>query len=325
MTRINKKIKKAAAFVFCLFAILLVSACGTSAQTEKPTGNPSEQTTAKGSAQNTSSSGKFKVPDFRESVFDETKAEGNEEVKVDISSADKGYFGVWTDSDARLKLQVVKEGADTYIYDLVPKETDIFPFQSGDGTYTIKIMKNIEDSKYFELYSVAAEVKLKDEFAPFLVACQYSDYEKTSKCVTQAADFAKKAADEQAFIKNVYEYVCANVKYDTEKAKNIQSGYIPDPDDTLKTKKGICFDYASLTAAMLRSQGIPTKIIFGYVAPDDIYHAWNMFYTESTGWTLVEFKVDPKKWNRVDLTFLANGANAKFIGDGSNYTDVYQF
>ena len=57
----------------------------------------------------------------------------------------------------------------------------------------------------------------------------------------------------------------------------------------METGKGICFDYASLAASMLRSQGIPTKIIFGYVAPDNLYHAWNMFYTEEKGWTKVEF------------------------------------
>ena len=30
-------------------------------------------------------------------------------------------------------------------------------------------------------------------------------------------------------------------------------------------------------------------------------------------------------WNRIDLTFSANGADAQFIGDGGNYTDVYQY
>ena len=93
----------------------------------------------------------------------------------------------------------------------------------------------------------------------------------------------------------------------------------------METGKGICFDYASLAASMLRSQGIPTKIIFGYVAPDNLYHAWNMFYTKETGWVSVEFKVNEKEWTRMDLTFSANGSDQKFIGDGSNYADVYQY
>ena len=93
----------------------------------------------------------------------------------------------------------------------------------------------------------------------------------------------------------------------------------------MATRKGLCFDYASLTASMLRSQGIPTKLIFGYVSPDDVYHAWNMFYTEETGWVQVKFDVDPNDWNRIDLTFSAGGTSEEFIGDGTNYSDVYQY
>ena len=38
-----------------------------------------------------------------------------------------------------------------------------------------------------------------------------------------------------------------------------------------------------------------------------------------------EFKVDSKNWTRLDLTFAANGSDAKFIGDGTNYSDLYQY
>ena len=123
----------------------------------------------------------------------------------------------------------------------------------------------------------------------------------------------------------VYEYVCGKVTYDYDFAKNVPTGYLPVPDKTLESGKGICLDYASLSASMLRSQGIPTKIIFGYVAPNDLYHAWNMFYTKKEGWVTVEFKTVKKNWNRLDLTFAANGESDEFIGDGSNYEDVYQY
>ena len=101
--------------------------------------------------------------------------------------------------------------------------------------------------------------------------------------------------------------------------------YEPSPDETMRIGKGICLDYASLAASMLRSQGIPTKLIFGYVAPNDTYHAWNMFYTEDTGWVSVEFKINENNWNRLDLTFSANGSDSTFIGNGTNYSEVYQY
>ena len=105
----------------------------------------------------------------------------------------------------------------------------------------------------------------------------------------------------------------------------MQSGYLSDPDSTMSTGKGICFDYAVLAAAMLRSQGIPTKMVFGYVAPNGIYHAWNMFYTKETGWVTVSFSVNKETWTRLDLTFSANGADSAFIGNGTNYADVYYY
>ena len=112
--------------------------------------------------------------------------------------------------------------------------------------------------------------------------------------------------------------------YDREKAASVSSGYIPDPDQVMESGSGICFDYASLAASMLRSQGVPVKIIFGYVGSEgDLYHAWNMYYTEESGWVSVEFEVGPDDWNRMDLTFSANGEDSDFIGDGSNYTEVF--
>ena len=74
----------------------------------------------------------------------------------------------------------------------------------------------------------------------------------------------------------VYDYMVKNIQYDTKKAASVQNGYLPSPDETLKTGKGICFDYASLAAAMLRSEGIPCKLITGYVG-EETYHAWNSF------------------------------------------------
>lgn len=278
----------------------------------------------KAAEKNEGKPGDYKVPKFRDSIFDEGSAQGNNEVKVDLSSVSQGYIALVANSDARLKLQIIKEDS-TYTYDVTQGEKQVFPLQSGSGHYDVKVMKNISGNKYYELYTCQADVKLKDKFQPFTRPNQYADYSKKSDCVKQAAELAAEATCESDFVAKVYDYVCGNVTYDYELAENVESGYIPDPDKTLSTKKGICLDYACLAASMLRSQGIPTKIIFGYVAPDDLYHAWNMFYTKKEGWVTVDFKTKSKDWSRLDLTFAANGENDEFIGDGSNYQDVYQY
>ena len=74
---------------------------------------------------------------------------------------------------------------------------------------------------------------------------------------------------------------------------------------------------------MLRSLGIPCKVITGYVSPDDVYHAWNMVYADGS-WHSVEFSVDQDSWSRVDLTFAAAGAGDT-VGDGTSYTDRYVY
>ncbi len=303
-------------FAACLIAmlVLLLASCGggggeASASSETPADPESS----------------YEVPEFRDAVYEESSAQGNSEVLIDLSGVNEGYFALICNSGVKTKLQVFKDD-EVYTYDVVLGKEQIFPLQMGNGTYTIKVMKNIVDTKYSELYCCTAYVDMDDEFDPFLRPSQYADYDESSECVKKAAEIAASSADANDFITGVYNYVCKNIKYDKKKAENIQPGYIPEPDSTLDEGKGICFDYASLAASMLRSQGIPTKIIFGYVGDSgDLYHAWNMYYTEESGWVAVEFEVSEDEWNRLDLTFSANGSDSRFIGDGSNYLDVYQF
>ena len=302
----------------CLIAMLMMmlASCGGGGGSETPA--PPEEPPAEELSS-------YEVPAFRDAEYDESAAEGNDEVQVDLSGVDEGYFALFCTSDVKTKLQVFKDD-EVYTYDVVCGKEQIYPLQMGNGTYTIKVMKNIVDTKYSELYCCTADVQMEDEFDPFLRPSQYADYDESSDCVVKAASIAAESATANDFITGVYDYVCKNITYDREKAENIQPGYLPVPDDTLNTGKGICFDYASLAASMLRSQGIPTKIIFGYVGDSgDLYHAWNMYYTKESGWVAVEFEVSQDEWNRLDLTFSANGSDSRFIGDGSNYLDVYQF
>lgn len=274
----------------------------------------------------------YRAPEFAGSAFHAELAQGKGDVLVDLSAVSQGYVAVSAKADSRLKVQVVKQDADktTYTYNLAQDGTpSVFPIQSGNGSYTVMVAQNTTDTKYAVIYNTDIEVKLEDEFQPFLRPSDYVDYNKDSECVKEAAELAKKAEDVIGVVGQVYSYICGNVVYDRDFAKEIQEKkitvYLPDVDKVLSSGKGICFDYAALTAAMLRSQGIPAKMIFGNVSPDDLYHAWNMFYTEQTGWVTVDFQVEADSWNRLDLTFSANGADGSFIGDGSNYTDIYVY
>lgn len=265
----------------------------------------------------------YEAPAFADSVFHEDLAEAGDNAWIDVSDAHLGYVGVAAISDSRLKFQVVKDDV-VYNYDIASDGTpSILPLQSGDGDYRLRIMENVAESKYAEKFSINCTVVLVDPFTPFLRPNDYADYTRDSLCVRKAAELAATVPDALGVVGRVFDFVTSTVSYDREKAENVRSGYLPVPDETMTTGMGICFDYASLAASMLRSQGIPTKVVFGYVSPNDLYHAWNMFYTDVTGWVTVSYEVSKDSWNRLDLTFSAGGADDRFVGDGGNYADLY--
>lgn len=267
----------------------------------------------------------YQAPEFLDSVFHADHAQGEEGVQIDLEHTDEGYIGIAVQSEARIKLQVIM-GEEEYRYNIPSDGTPaIIPLTVGDGTYTFTVRKHVGDTRYALLYSVDHDVALRDEFQPFLRPSAYVDYAADSKCIEKASELAAGEEDVLGVVGAVFDYISENIVYDKEKAASVQDGtltnYLPVLDDTLASGKGICFDYASLAAAMLRSQGIPAKMVFGHVSPDGVYHAWNMFYTEETGWVTVDYEVKEGSWNRLDLTFSANGADSEFIGDGSNYAD----
>ncbi len=245
---------------------------------------------------------------------------------IDTSSVADGYVAAEATSSSRLKFQVTK-GDVSYNYDMPNNGTPVVcPINMGNGLYNFRVMQNTSGSNYVELLSTDLQVNVTTEFEPFIrpnVFCSYTDQ---SAVAAKARELAQGAENEGDVARSIYTWMKDNITYDKEKAKKLSSstGYIPNPDETLSSGTGICFDYASLAAAMFRSLGIPCKIITGYVAPDDIYHAWNMIYIDGK-WESVEITVNPDTWTRIDTTFAASGADSEFIGDGSNYTDRYVY
>ena len=267
----------------------------------------------------------FKASDVRTCEFNDAAAQYARGCAIDISHVAEGYVSAYAESDSALKFQVVCNG-ESYNYNM-PNDGSIcvFPLNMGDGSYTFRVMQNIGGSQYIPLFTTGAWASMDSEFEPFLHPSIYCDFDENSPCVQQARTQAQGRKTQAEAVNAIYEWVVASVRYDRNKAATLQngSGYIPNPNETFETRRGICFDYASLTAAMLRSIGVPCKIVTGYVSPDNIYHAWNMVYLNSE-WVTVHFTVSPDEWARVDTTFASAGAS-NFIGDGTNYTDRFTY
>ncbi|NLV51546.1 MAG: transglutaminase domain-containing protein, partial [Clostridiales bacterium] len=184
---------------------------------------------------------------------------------IDASNAVDGYVMCrYTGGGAKLK--VIVQGPNTkYTYNLSDSgEYETFPLSDGNGTYKIGVYKNISGTQYSTLVSRSITVTLTDEFAPFILPNQYVNYSADSEVVRKAEKLCENSDTELEKVAAVYDFVINTFSYDKEKARTVTGGYLPDVDEILALEKGICFDYSAVMAAMLRSQGIPTKLVVGY-------------------------------------------------------------
>lgn len=251
------------------------------------------------------------------------KTLGTSPLVLDISDTDQGYLTAVSDStDQMMNVQLTAEDGVVYSYFISPGESAVIPFSSGSSTYQVSCYQQISDSQYAALYADTLEIKLANEFLPFLYPNQYVNYTPDSEASKLALSMVSEDTSDIDALQIIYNYVVSHVTYDYDLADTVASGYLPDVDETLQTGKGICFDYAALTAAMLRSCDIPCKLQIGYAG--DIKHAWINVYIRSRGWVdkAVEFSGD--SWSRMDPTFDSNSEDKdtiqEYIGDNNNYT-----
>ena len=251
------------------------------------------------------------------------KTLGTSPLVLDISDTDQGYLTAVSDStDQMMNVQLTAEDGVVYSYFISPGESAVIPFSSGSSTYQVSCYQQISDSQYAALYADTLEIKLANEFLPFLYPNQYVNFTPDSEASKLALSMVSEDTSDIDSLQTIYNYVVSHVTYDYDLADTVASGYLPDVDETLQTGKGICFDYAALTTAMLRSCDIPCKLQIGYAG--DIKHAWINVYIRSRGWVdkAVEFSGD--SWSRMDPTFDSNSEDKdtiqEYIGDNNNYT-----
>ncbi len=259
-----------------------------------------------------------------------TTVYGNTKAEIDASNTADGYVMLRYLEDTTTSIKVIVTGPSgvAYYYNLANDGSyEVFPLSDGNGSYLFQICKNVTGTSYAVSYSTSIDVTLTDEFAPFLLPNQYVNYSADSQAVLLAAQLTADMSTQLEQIQAVYTYVIANLTYDSERAATVQSGYLPDIDDVLLQGKGICFDYAALMTAMLRSQGIPCKLVVGNAGT--AYHAWISTYSDTEGWMDGTIYFDGQDWKLMDPTFASSGDSSdaimSYIGDGTNYSAKYLY
>lgn len=209
----------------------------------------------------------------------------------DISKVTKGIISVnYKPIDkVRYKVMISKDYSD-YVYDLNVSENNTFPLQLGDGEYVIEIFRQRAGTQYDSILYMEVNVKLENENITFLQSSQNVNWNKSKASAIKAKELTKDAKTDRAKFNVIYNYITTTVKYDYGKLGKLPTTYVPSIDSTFLTKKGICYDFSSLLASMLRSVGVPTKLIKGYAVNVSGYHAWNEVYLGN-------------KWEIVDTTY----------------------
>ena len=256
-----------------------------------------------------------------------TLVERNEKAVLDWSNTADGYVMLryLGDSD-KVKAIITGPSGKGYTYNLnIAGEYDVFPLSDGSGSYSAGVYENVSGEKYSTAFLYDFDVELSDEFAPFLRPNKYVDFTSDSETAKKAAELTARCADTVEMVGAVYKFTVGNISYDYELAETVRSGYIPDVDSVLASGRGICFDYAALMTAMLRSLGIPTKLVVGYTG--SLYHAWISTYSEKSGWVEASIYFDGSQWKLMDPTFAAGAGSDKriteYIGNGVNYSARY--
>lgn len=252
----------------------------------------------------------------------------NDFASIDTSNTSQGYVMVkYNGTNEKVKLRITCPDQSCYTYLISDRGAyDTFPLTAGNGSYALQVLENVAGDTYTVSLAQSINVSIEDEFLPFLYPNQYVNFHTDSKAVSKGSDLAKDTYSDLDVVQNIYNYVIKNISYDTEKAQNVSYGYVPDVDDTLSSKKGICFDYAALMTSMLRSQNIPTKLEVGYSG--DAYHAWISTYIDDKGWVDDIIQFNGNTWQIMDPTLAATNDSAavkKYVGDGSHYVVKYTY
>ena len=266
------------------------------------------------------------IPIILEPVASGELVEANDSVIVDYSHTEDGYVMVCFTAETEKRLKVQVSGpTTTYTYNLIPGEWTVLPLSDGNGHYQVKVYQNVSGNQYSLVIGAQMDVNMLDEFVPFLGPNQYVNFAASSVAVQKAQELTKGIQDPLLKVEAIYNFAVSELEYDYDRAATVKSGYIPVLDSVLEEKKGICFDYAALMTGMLRSQGVPCKMVFGYAG--STYHAWISVWTEDSGWVDGVIFFDGIAWKRLDPTFASTANESEsimqYINNNSNYQEKY--
>lgn len=219
---------------------------------------------------------------------------------IDYSNTKNGYVMVKNTTGITTYVQITCNSVMRQ-YKMQSGNYETYPLTMGNGKYKIQVLQIASNGLGYDKNTIEIDVGMENGNIPYLYANTYVNFYNGSMSAEKSYELAYEGDDDAAVTNRIAEFVAENISYDYGKAASVTSGtiksYVPSPDATLSSGKGICTDYASLVAAMLRAQGIPCKMVYGYINNGAAYHAWNQVYYGGS-------------WHLVDACIRATGGSA---------------
>nr|WP_251128117.1 transglutaminase domain-containing protein [Exiguobacterium sp. s48] len=213
-------------------------------------------------------------------------------VEVYVSNHDTGT----------LKFEV-RQGEQVRTYD-VYKGMNHFNVNFGNGDYTFMLYQSSDGKRYKRVYRLQKTVRLSHSTAPYLHSIQNVSIDSATSRLASSLSRSSYSTSTQTLVTS--RHVNRLIDYDDNKLMKLSSTYLPDNAETIRTKRGICYDFASLNAALLRAQGIPTRLVMGTAKGINGYHAWNEVFVNG-------------KWRVIDVTRDVTERRTTTYRDASDY------
>ncbi len=256
----------------------------------------------------------------------------NKFVRIDTTTASEGYIilenlderayniGVYISADVINDLE--KKPNFIWISDSKGKSSIKVPLTYGVTSYNITVVTSMTyDPTGSECSSKKAELTFTptsvSETGGFLLSAGEVIYDENMMFIKKAKEIAATCSNDFEKVEKIQAWVTSYMSYKDEEATPMIV-YQCDLEKIYNRKTGVCYDYAVILAAMLRSQGIPCKLDFGYY--DGVGHVWTEVYVDSEGVLDADnVYLEGKKWCRVEATLSGANGVKEFINESDKY------
>ncbi len=214
------------------------------------------------------------------------------EPDFDTSETGSAVVSIRLSSDKKIKVQIAKQ-SKKYTHDLPGDNLPVrYPLNMGTGEYSASVLERVgsSGSQYRLLDKKSFSASWDDPNTPYLQSVQRIRWDKSMMPVHEALTIEQREGDDGK-LQAIYELLAGSLQYDWAVLNKLPTGYLPDIEKTYDTRLGICYDFSSLLASMMRAAGIPAKLMIGNSDLIDGRHAWNEVLVNGE-WIVVDLTVD---------------------------------